>query len=182
MSKFVLVLEIIGTVLLFLIFKQPWILGLGAGLIFCSVTTELMENYEDSVTGMSVFVIVCCLISALVNVFFSGISLAGANLFYGISSFGNAALCGGMSTPFWADNYDRLNRRADFSTYTGIHNHIQRRYNMGQGHIFFLIVNMVIYCVLAIPAFVSSGFAFLPLLYVLLRLGYLHLKAKFRGM
>ena len=176
--KVAIVLESIATAILFLIFHKTWILALGLGLIYWGVHAVLLDDHDDDIKAMSVITVVSCIITALVRIIFSGVY--GINLFYLMASFSNGLMCGGMSIAFMNDGYESLDRRTVIRNEYDAARYLRSRKAEADGNMIFFVINMILFCALALPGLFGGVLAFSPLLYVAIRILYVNVRAKFR--
>ena len=175
-NKTAAVIEAIATAILFAVFKQTWILGIGLGLVWSAITAELVEEEAEETVKIIVITTVACIVSALARVIFP--EDVGASIFYGIASLCNAALCAAFSSVFHDKSYLRLNNRSYIRTEREAIRYSQDRHSLGVMHIVFVVINIIVYCVLAIAGFAAPAAAFLPLLWVVVRAVYVGLRLK----
>ena len=157
--------------------RPGWVLAIGFGFIYQLVGRWLYEKCEDSFAGTTALTIVFTLITALARVIFDSSGIA-IKIFYGFAVIMNAALCAAMSVVLAHRGYQRHNESTPIYGYYSARAYLREREGMERFNVFFMWVNIIIYCILAIFGFGVAWRAFLPLIYVVIRLVYVKIRMR----
>ena len=166
----------IATAILFAIFKKTWIVAIGAGFIYCSIGSEFFDSFDDSLNVLATVTVIGCIIAAIAKVVLG--STPEGIIFYILASIENAVLCAGMSSTLAARGFDRLYKSSYIRDEDDAKLFILKRKMMGEDNIFFMIINIAIYGVLAVLGLFVPFLAFSPLLYLVLRIIYLKIRLR----
>ena len=157
--------------------KKGWVLAIGLGYAYQLLSRWLIDACQDSFAGMTTLTIVFTLITALARVIFDSSGIA-IKIFYGFAVIMNAALCAAMSVVLAHRGYQRHNESTPIYGYYSARAYLREREGMERFNVFFMWVNIIIYCILAIFGFGVAWRAFLPLIYVVIRLVYVKIRMR----
>lgn len=157
--------------------KKGWVLAIGLGYAYQLISRWLIDACQDSWRGMTACTIVFTLITAVARVVFDHTGIA-IKIFYVWAVIVNACLCAGMSVALAHRGYERHNERTHITGYYSARAYMREREGLESFNVFFMWVNIIIYCVLSIFGFSVPSRAFLPLIYVAIRLVYVKIRLR----